>query len=275
MITESAQSALPSSLELQGASPSVITTSDGGRGKYGKCNSRSKEYRLAYRLNNKAEIRQYWGSWYQKNKARRKEQQSSYRAAKQAEKEPERRRAKDFRQFISVFKEKLRLAYKTKYSAEYSRKRYHDNPERAKLHHLHYRNRHRESLKSRRRELYQQNKGRCLTKRRHSNLHPLNDPAECCKIYKLATELTRMTGERHCVDHIIPIAHGGWHHHQNLQPLPENVNAKKNANPFWESSVYKDWMDVPEYLWPDKLRPEYEKRCNVTSKGLTSSEDVA
>ena len=68
-----------------------------------------------------------------------------------------------------------------------------------------------------------------------------------------ARRLTQKTGIEHHVDHIIPIKHGGVHHHLNLQVLPCDVNFKKNANPFWTSETYKDFRSVPQELWPEAL----------------------
>jgi hypothetical protein len=70
---------------------------------------------------------------------------------------------------------------------------------------------------------------------------------------KTADALTKQTGIEHHVDHIIPIKHGGWHHHENLQILPAPVNQSKSSSPFWVSSEYKDFRSVPQSLWPEPL----------------------
>jgi 5-methylcytosine-specific restriction endonuclease McrA len=70
---------------------------------------------------------------------------------------------------------------------------------------------------------------------------------------KTAEKLTKQTGIEHHVDHIIPIKHGGWHHHENLQILPAPVNQSKSSSPFWVSSEYKDFRSVPQSLWPEPL----------------------
>jgi hypothetical protein len=70
---------------------------------------------------------------------------------------------------------------------------------------------------------------------------------------KTADALTKQTGVEHHVDHIIPIKHGGWHHHENLQILPAPVNQSKSSSPFWVSSEYKDFRSVPQSLWPEPL----------------------
>ena len=73
------------------------------------------------------------------------------------------------------------------------------------------------------------------------------------KMRNAAGKLTIETGVEHHVDHIIPIKHGGWHHHENLQILPAPVNQSKSSSPFWISSTYKDFRSVPQCLWPDAL----------------------
>lgn len=72
--------------------------------------------------------------------------------------------------------------------------------------------------------------------------------------------ISRRTGHAHHVDHIIPLAEGGWHHHDNLQVLPGKLNSSKHSDPFWEKEGYKSWKDVPAELWPEKLAPEYLAR---------------
>lgn len=77
-----------------------------------------------------------------------------------------------------------------------------------------------------------------------------------------ATALTRQTGRKHHVDHIIPLAAGGWHHHENLQVIPLTVNVQKNRDPFWTSECYRDWRSVPSWLWPEHLVCAYLERLH-------------
>lgn len=88
-------------------------------------------------------------------------------------------------------------------------------------------------------------------------IHLGHDKAKDPLFYAEAKRLTRETGIRHEVDHIIPLASGGHHHHDNLQILPRFINIAKRANPFWEQAPYKCWRDVPEHLWPESLADEY------------------
>jgi hypothetical protein len=89
-------------------------------------------------------------------------------------------------------------------------------------------------------------------------------PESCHKTEKLifleCRRLTKESGIHHNVDHIIPVCHGGFHHHLNLQIIPWFINQSKGSNPFWVQDGFKTWKDVPCYLWPEKLKPEYEKK---------------
>lgn len=78
-------------------------------------------------------------------------------------------------------------------------------------------------------------------------------------VYVASRALGMASGRRHHVDHIIPLIHGGWHHEDNLQPMPKAMNETKHDNPFWlsPSLEYKDWRDVPRELWPLDLLPKY------------------
>jgi hypothetical protein len=84
-------------------------------------------------------------------------------------------------------------------------------------------------------------------------LHPDHNSSIEGEMRKTADALTKQTGVEHHVDHIIPIKHGGWHHHENLQILPAPVNQSKSSSPFWVSSEYKDFRSVPQSLWPESL----------------------
>jgi hypothetical protein len=92
---------------------------------------------------------------------------------------------------------------------------------------------------------------------KRSQLHPAHDFVAEAAMHDEARQLTLATGIEHHVDHIIPIKHGGWHHHQNMQVLPEPVNLGKSSDPFWLSEDYKDFKDVPSDLWPESLADFY------------------
>jgi hypothetical protein len=86
-----------------------------------------------------------------------------------------------------------------------------------------------------------------------NQLHPEHNLSMEEEMRKAADALTKQTGIEHHVDHIIPIKHGGWHHHKNMQILPGPVNQSKSSSPFWTSTEYKDFRSVPQSLWPEPL----------------------
>lgn len=89
--------------------------------------------------------------------------------------------------------------------------------------------------------------------KKRKSLHPTRDEGVIIALYNDASGLGLV------VDHIIPLKHGGWHHEDNLQLMSRSLNAEKNASVLWEMDGYKSWRDVPEFLWPDRLRPMYER----------------
>jgi len=98
-------------------------------------------------------------------------------------------------------------------------------------------------------------KSRALKKK--NQLHPEHDKSIEMGLRKRCKQLKLETGCRHEVDHIIPIAVGGWHHHANLQILSFYENQKKKANPFYISTKHKDFRSVPQELWPEHLIDAY------------------
>jgi 5-methylcytosine-specific restriction endonuclease McrA len=47
--------------------------------------------------------------------------------------------------------------------------------------------------------------------------------------YEISNRVSKCTGIKHAVDHIIPLACGGSHCHRNLQVLPFSINSRKGA----------------------------------------------
>lgn len=93
-------------------------------------------------------------------------------------------------------------------------------------------------------------KRRATTRNQQHSGHNISIEEE---MRKASDALTKQTGIKHHVDHIIPIKHGGWHHHDNLQILPAPLNQSKSSSPFWTSTEYKDFRSVPKDLWPESL----------------------
>lgn len=91
-------------------------------------------------------------------------------------------------------------------------------------------------------------------------VHPDSDIRKECDFYTVARRLTRSTGKKHVVDHIIPLSVGGFHHHENLQVIPDSLNAQKRDDPLWTSDIYRDWRSVPVHLWPSQLAPVYAEK---------------
>lgn len=87
-------------------------------------------------------------------------------------------------------------------------------------------------------------------------LHPNRNHDKIREIYSEAARNTKETGKKWVVDHIIPLAKGGWHHEGNLQAMPDWFNARKKDQLHWKRLCWKDWRSVPQFLWPDQLREE-------------------
>lgn len=172
-------------------------------------------------------------------------------------KDPVKRRA-----YVRQWLKKRTVAQKAKaraYQKEWDKK----NPEKARARFLRWLSTHREQEAARQSKWQKENKDivalntRLRKARKRSAVHPEMDWDKERALFAKAQRLTRQTGQLHTVDHIIPIIVGGWHHHDNLQILPNLVNCSKNDNPFWEKAGYKSWRDVPQKLWPAKLVPAY------------------
>jgi hypothetical protein len=104
---------------------------------------------------------------------------------------------------------------------------------------------------------------------KQNRLHIGHDTKLETQMIVAAKTLTAKTGIRHDVDHVIPLARGGWHHHDNLQVLDANTNSRKHANPFWRKDYCKTWAEVNPSLWPEQLRGRYNKILTEESNCLS------
>jgi hypothetical protein len=50
------------------------------------------------------------------------------------------------------------------------------------------------------------------------------------EIYRMARQLTKITGKQYHVDHVYPLARGGLHHPANLQVMLGVENIRKGVN---------------------------------------------
>lgn len=89
------------------------------------------------------------------------------------------------------------------------------------------------------------------------------------EVYQRAIDLSKETGVRWSVDHIIPLGLGGAHSIENVQAMLHDLNQTKSGNPFWicENGEYKDWRDVPFSTWPDKFLKIYNAVASHVESG--------
>lgn len=92
---------------------------------------------------------------------------------------------------------------------------------------------------------------------RANRIHPQANLEAIAELHVQARKMTKDTGIKWHVDHIIPVTSGGWEHELNMQLLPNTVNSSKRDDAFWFNPAYKNWRDVPAWLWPANLIPFY------------------
>lgn len=226
----------------------------------------------------------YVRAWYVANKERAKAQQAGYRDShrQQIRDQQKRHRAENLdaarqkdrlRQSSTSRKKTKRLSYlKHKAKIAMAGKRYNVQPhvrERKRLLMKEWLNENREMVAKKRKVWAAKNHARILAWNAvrklvaKNQLHKESEREKEKAIYLMAEKLTLTGVGKHVVDHIIPISLGGWHHHENLQVLPDSVNGEKGAKLFWEDKEgrFKSWRDVPPHLWPTDLLPVMVLKC--------------
>lgn len=93
-----------------------------------------------------------------------------------------------------------------------------------------------------------------------SRIHPDADLELIAGLYVKCYEISKETGIKHEVDHIIPVIRGGYHHQDNMQILPESLNRSKGHQIEWRVEGYKSWKNVPRHLWPEELFSKYDNK---------------
>ena len=204
-----------------------------------------KACRKAYKVANREKINEGKRKYYADNREKAREYQETNR-----EKIAERKR-----KYYAANREKINEG-KRKYYADNrgkitKQKREYDAAHREQR--RNYKEANREKVAEQERAYRQAHpeKARAKGSRRRAAkrnaLHPEHDLKREQWLHKLARRLERITGEPWHVDHIVPLAQGGWHHHDNLQIIPAKWNCQKQANAFWEpASPCPPWFRVPD-----------------------------
>ncbi len=107
-----------------------------------------------------------------------------------------------------------------------------------------------------------------------ARLHPARNDQAIKDFYRRASQMIKATGSRWHVDHIIPLAEGGWHHEGNLQIIPGLDNQRKNDNVFWFQPGVKTFRDVPRFLWPEEHAARFESMMTGILSSPTNTHDI-
>ena len=75
--------------------------------------------------------------------------------------------------------------------------------------------------------------------------HPDCDNIQVKRFYRVCSFLSKYTGTKYHVDHILPISKGGPHHHDNLQIITQTLNNQKKDNTNFEHPDLKHWTELP------------------------------
>lgn len=74
--------------------------------------------------------------------------------------------------------------------------------------------------------------------------------------YKMKCRLEQCLKIKYNIDHILPTARGGYHHHLNLQVIPADINFKKNDNLEFKHPTLVHWTELPDFLL-DRMLPHH------------------
>lgn len=92
---------------------------------------------------------------------------------------------------------------------------------------------------------------------KRNQLHPEHNVLLEERLQHKARVMEKLFNEKFTVDHILPLAHGGFHHHKNLQILPQKLNLEKSDSLEWRHNDYIHWTELPTELIPEALHIEF------------------
>jgi hypothetical protein len=145
---------------------------------------------------------------------------------------------------------------------EYGKKRYLEKKEHIKRVAKNWRLGNKEKVKEIRRSYTKNNPDRFSLKNSlkrakiKNSIHPELDRNIYKVFYNMKNRLEQCLGIKYNIDHILPTARGGYHHHLNLQVIPADINFKKNDNLEFIHPSLVHWTELPAFLL-DRVPPQY------------------
>lgn len=164
------------------------------------------------------------------------------------------------REFKRNNKEKIKkesLEYKIKNKnkiVEYSRKRYLEKKDHITNVNKKWYFENKEKVRENRRKYAKNNRDKFHIKesirraRKIENTHELFNPKIHNVYYHMRLRLEKCLGIKYHIDHILPLAKGGYHHHLNLQVIPSDLNSEKNDNLYFKHPSLVHWTELPDWL---------------------------
>ena len=138
------------------------------------------------------------------------------------------------------------MAYKDKEKEKIRKKAYREeNKEQISDYAKTYNKKNKAKIKARKAAFYKRNKEKIKAKRKlylaaagtkkyealkKDSILPTTDFEAIKEIYKQCEIITKKTGIRHHVDHIVPLKIGGAHHQDNLRIITAEENMEKHSN---------------------------------------------
>lgn len=137
---------------------------------------------------------------------------------------------------------------------EYGKKRYLEKKEHIKIVTKNWRLGNKEKVREIRRSYTKNNPDRFSLKnslrraKKKNSIHPDFDHNIYKVFYDMKNRLESCLGIKYNIDHILPTAKGGYHHHLNLQVIPADINFKKNDNLKFKHPSLVHWTELPLFL---------------------------
>lgn len=137
-----------------------------------------------------------------------------------------------------------------------------NNKEKVRENRRNYERNNKEKMKEKRKRYVSNNRDKISLKNsrrkalKRKSVHPDLNNNIYTVYYNMKNRLEQCLGIKYNIDHILPIARGGYHHHLNLQVIPADLNFVKNDNLKFKHPILIHWTELPDFLL-DRMKPEH------------------
>jgi len=84
--------------------------------------------------------------------------------------------------------------------------------------------------------------------RKRNQTHKDANKIDIKRFYRVTLYLSKFSGKKYSIDHILPLSKGGLHREENLQIIPAKINHLKHKSLKYKHPSILHWTDLPQNI---------------------------